>query len=295
VGWALTPRGYRIAEETLGRIPNVPRRDVGATFLEHTVTLNELFVALVLAEGGSSLQPATFRWIPAESAGLPFTEYERLEMRTRERLIQPDAILDLRAARRRIFLECEMGTHSIIKANDDAGGSTLAKTRRYEQFLTGRASLEEERTFYATAFADDFAPELVFLVHSATRRSNVDTALSAYRKGRSHPPIYARAWTLEDAVRELTPALRRSLPPATAPSAPAASDPDGLFLTRADLRQLFRFYDEAISTIRGVRQALRELSTSGRRPPIAEPPFPGNIEEIQELVKRIDRSRRNEA
>jgi hypothetical protein len=59
-----------------------------------------------------------------------------------------------------------------VKVNDDADGATLTKARRHEQFLTGRASLEGGRTFYATAFPDGFTPEVVVLVHTATRRSN---------------------------------------------------------------------------------------------------------------------------
>jgi hypothetical protein len=298
VVWALTPRGYRIAEELLGWVPKIPRRDVGASFLEHTVTLNELFVALAIADHGWSLAPASFRWLPTDSAGLPFTEFARSQMKERDRVIQPDATLELRAARRRIFLECEMGTHSIVKANDDAGGATLTKVRRYERFLTGRPNREDGQTFYATTFPDGFAPELVFLVHSAARRANVEAALARRRNGAVPPPFSIQAWTLEDAVRELKPTLRSARSPelasaAAAPSRPSApiaapSPPaDGVFLPRAEVRALLRFYDEAIATIQGVRHKLRDLAKAGQRLPLAEPPYPASVQDVYELVQRL--------
>src|SRR5471032_2561774 len=45
--WALTPSGYALAEEVLGRALKVPRHDVASQFLEHATGVNELYVALV--------------------------------------------------------------------------------------------------------------------------------------------------------------------------------------------------------------------------------------------------------
>src|SRR5919204_1748119 len=53
--WALTKVGYRIAEKLVGEV-KVPRQDVGADFLEHSVTCSQLFV--YLAQRSSRSEPA---------------------------------------------------------------------------------------------------------------------------------------------------------------------------------------------------------------------------------------------
>jgi hypothetical protein len=45
--WALTPAGYAVAGDELGRLLKVPRVDVGAAFAEHSALLTDLFVQLV--------------------------------------------------------------------------------------------------------------------------------------------------------------------------------------------------------------------------------------------------------
>src|SRR5712692_9355633 len=50
--WPLTNTGYTVAEIVLGTAIKIPRHDVGATFREHAIVLNELFVALMMPPGG---------------------------------------------------------------------------------------------------------------------------------------------------------------------------------------------------------------------------------------------------
>jgi hypothetical protein len=44
--WSLTPSGYTLAEEVLGKELKIPRHDVASQFLEHATGINELYVAL---------------------------------------------------------------------------------------------------------------------------------------------------------------------------------------------------------------------------------------------------------
>src|SRR5262249_37970565 len=50
--WTLTNAGYTVAETVLGIALRIPKRDVSSAFREHTVMLNELFVALMMQPRG---------------------------------------------------------------------------------------------------------------------------------------------------------------------------------------------------------------------------------------------------
>ena len=49
--WALTPSGYALAGEELGRQFKVPRHDVAHQFLDHATGVNDLYVALTKKPG----------------------------------------------------------------------------------------------------------------------------------------------------------------------------------------------------------------------------------------------------
>jgi hypothetical protein len=283
--WALTAAGYLAAEGSLGSLPRIARRDVGAMFLEHTVRLNELFCALVAGEGGAPAElPRSFRWVPSESSLLPFREYVAGEG-TRERLIVPDAILELPSAGRRVFLECEMGTHPIAKAHDPRGGATLSKVERYESYLNGFADVAGRVTFYSRAFGDGLAPEVLFLVMSPARRDHASEAIDDWRRGRAGRPLSVRVLTLDDASRELRAAVRGLPVPAAAPS-PAASN--GAALSEAEIAAVARFYGEAIESIRDTRHAVRTEQEAGR-PSVDLPEYPDSSEDVRDLLARLQR------
>ncbi len=67
--WTLTNTGYAVAEIVLGTAIKIPRRDVGAAFREHTIALNELFVALMMPPGGgyARAKQSDFRWIASDT------------------------------------------------------------------------------------------------------------------------------------------------------------------------------------------------------------------------------------
>ena len=132
--WRLTELGYANAPRALGREIRMPSQDIGHQLLEHTIRLNDLYVALATANRvgrtGAQLEAAdarqAFRWTSSESARLPWAKYERERGEMQNKRIEPDAILESANAARRWFLECEMGGHSLSN-DDENSGSTLSK------------------------------------------------------------------------------------------------------------------------------------------------------------------------
>src|SRR5260370_3179885 len=119
-----------------------------------------------------------------------------------QRLIQPDAVLELPVQRRRYFLECEMGTQKIAPGESNAPGATLSKADRYRAFLSGGAV--DEASHYHMQYRDGFAAEVLFLVLNDGRAKSVNTALAGWRAKNQEPrPIAIRALTFEGAASEL--------------------------------------------------------------------------------------------
>lgn len=284
VVWALGNQGHRIAEKALGRAIAVPQRDVGAEFLHHDVTLNDLFVALAKSEREefSRVDESRFRWTFAEALRLPFSEYDMVAGRSRARLLQPDALLEFPAAKRRYFLECEMGTHSIEARSDEKTGSTLAKIERYSEFMTGFADAAARLTFYERSFPDRWPAALVFLVPTPVRRDHILQAVARWRAGRAGPSIGIRALTLAEA-----PAEFRDGPEVVdaANPAPGAVDSD-LTIRKQELESLWDFFDQAIGGLKNVRAIVRKMNErSGQQHTLPE--YPKNSEQVRKLLVRL--------
>jgi hypothetical protein len=190
-------------------------------------------------------QALPFKWIASDSVRLPWKEYR--DGNSIDRIIHPDAVLELPGLRRRLFLEAETGSHTIVPRGYHKPGSTLNKASRYELFLCELADLDLKITFYAQRYPDGFTPEVLFLVSNAARAESVNRALtewSAQRPSRWKPP---RALTLADAVREILTALGQwssELGPAS--NINAAS---GGLLTARDIKLLTDFYNDAVGTL----------------------------------------------
>ena len=267
--WGLTQIGYLIAESVLGRPLKAPKADVGAEFLEHAITLNELYVGLLAAplevraarsiSGRVSrpqfarMQHDGFRWSPTESVRLPWTEYDTAAGKKRDRLIQPDAVLELVVARRRLFLECEMGTHSIVATSDEKQGATLAKVERYDEFLAGFADAHARQTFYQRSYPDGLAPEVWFLVHSDARQRSVTQAIADWRRGRAGVAVRARALTFAQARDEFLPLLGVQTPAAPR-TADGAVTPEELTAIHAFYRSVYQHYKTARDRARGNKE-----------------------------------------
>ncbi len=280
VAWALTPLGYWLAGEVSGRALRGPRLTGRDEFLDHALTLNELLVRLVEPHlDPSGCVRATrlpWRWVSSESARLPWREYLAAG-KTRERLILPDAVLELPAARRRIFLECEMGTHSIESATGTKPGATIAKAERYESFVMGFAEAGRKTTFYEKTFPDAFTPEVLFVVPSAVRAANINSALQRWSAGRGVRRLALRALVVEEAAAQLLPLTGVVAPPPAAPPPGPAGSPSSL--SDADRRLLATFVHDTIAHFKSARAEARVKG-------VAPPAYPSGAEQVRELVLR---------
>jgi hypothetical protein len=138
----------------------------------------------------------------------------------RERAIRPDAILTVPSARRRVFIECETGTPTLVPARKDRHQATVHKAARYETFLRGLADVPRRLTHYAAKYPDGWAAEVLFLVPTDGRRASTEAALATVASGTASRVSF-RVFTLEKAlayVHGLLPA-----PPHVASPAPAAN------------------------------------------------------------------------
>lgn len=215
--WALTEIGYAVASKVLRSPLRIPAADVGAAFLEHSILLNDVFVAVVdpaalpcakcgamlewcapigAARGGQFLLrcgasacrvpangrlPAVaelaFRWIGSEGIRLPWRDYDRQAGAVRDRVIVPDAVVELPAQRSRFFLEFETGSQSVVAPGDKKPGATVAKLERYGDFLFGLADVSRKLTHYRTVYADNWNPTVVFVVLNDSRRNAIGTVI----------------------------------------------------------------------------------------------------------------------
>jgi hypothetical protein len=160
VVWALSKIGYHVAEGMLAGEVKIPRQDIGADFLEHSTTCSQLFVFLAQKQSRSELAelPTRFHWFSSEGQGYPYGEYDQVHGKRRDRLLQPDAVLEVPHAHRRFFIELEMGTHPIASANEERAGATLAKAERYEKFILGFSDAVGKQTYYGESFPSGCCP-----------------------------------------------------------------------------------------------------------------------------------------
>lgn len=299
--WTLDDAGYVLAEQLVGPV-RVPARDVSAPFMEHTVALNELYVRLLTAGlaaqpgprggHGEGLSPlarvgafaracdSRLRWVPSDAAELPWTEYDQRAGKRNDRVIRPDAVLELASQSRRLFIECEMGTHTIVARQDEKLGATLHKLERYVAFVNGLADAATRRTFYSQRYPDRSRPELVFLVHSEHRAESVKRAIGGWRKANELGALVLRVDVVEalagSLVAEIGVALASRPPPLAAP-APIASR---FHLSDEDVERLRAFCTGAVATLKTVRAAAR----ARREPP---PAYPPHADVVMQLLQRV--------
>ncbi len=278
--WALTAAGYAAAQTILDIPLKIPREDVGAAFREHLLTLNELLVALLAPAPGTyaRAKQARFRWMTSDLVRLPWKQYLQKSGRPRERVVFPDAVLELPQSRRRLFLECEMGTHSIVARTDQKAGSTLSKVENYSGFIRGFADSVTGETFYARKYPDGWTPEVLFLIRTTARVKSVNEAIAQWRAGRLGTPLAVRALTFDQARDQLLSNIRGTT------SAPHASDNTGttaqLRLVPTELAALREFYNATVLASKAARAKAR-----ARREPIPE--YPPRTEEVQALIERL--------
>ena len=287
--WAATAHGLPAALARAPDLPELPRHDVGAQFLEHLIQLNELFVSLWRDDGVRCPRAAhrSFRWIPSDRVRLVWGEWEMREGRRQQRIIQPDAVLELPLQRRRYFLECEMGTHKISPGEANTPGATLSKASRYQTFLADVAGTDGRRTHYQVQYSDAFSPEVLFLVLSTGRAKSVNSALTVWRASlEGGRPSAVRAVTFDEAATEFRravglPALRADRPAAEPEQ--AAPRPS-LTLSAEEVALLRRCTYDAVKSIERARAVFREL----RRHDLPE--YPEAYRAAHAILERLARS-----
>jgi hypothetical protein len=130
-------------------------------------------------------------------------------------VIRPDAILTVPSARRRVFIECETGTHTLVSVRKDRHQATVHKAERYETFLRGLADVPSRLTHYAVKYPDGWAPEVLFLVPTEGRRASTEAALATVAGSRDARVTF-RVCTLDKALAHvqglLLPAGERAAP-----------------------------------------------------------------------------------
>jgi len=97
-----------------------------------------------VADRPSAAQLA-FRWTDPEGARLPWKDYNIKKGASRDRVIVPDAVIKIPDCKRRLFVEFETGSHTLLTSSDRKPGATSAKIGRYAEFLEGFADPESAR------------------------------------------------------------------------------------------------------------------------------------------------------
>jgi hypothetical protein len=272
--YAAEPQGHAIARQVLRRAPATPMQDLKAQFLKHTVTLNDLYVALAEGCALHRISPARhpFWWISTETAGLPWQQRNETTGQIEERRIVPDAVLELSGERTRIFLECEMGGHPLVRGDENALGSACSKLQRYGAFMLEGG----QQTFYAQKYPDGWKAELVFLVHSAERAANLSKIIQDWHERNRAAPLVARALSFTEAEAHFCARLRL-------PGQPDQTIP----LSRSDLKLTCAFVAEVTATFKAVRHFVRAnpaLKAQGC-------PYPEYSTEFERMVALAERLR----
>ncbi len=263
--WGLLSAGAAVASAELGREVKPLRADVGAVFAEHFIVLTDLFVQLARPYLAAGIAPAAlpFHWNVAEDVELPWCEPDEVGC-ARARVIRPDAVLQAPASRRRFFIECEMGTHTLTPLSPDKPQATVRKLERYDAYVSGLADVPSRLSHYRRKYPDGWPCELLFLVRSNSRQRATEAAVQACLAGLAGTRLTAHAFTLEQAVAHCA----AHFPPAPAlgtptPRGPEAASPPGGFYGEAEHGAVKDFVLEMTAALAEANAALRRHGLGG--------------------------------
>jgi hypothetical protein len=291
VVWSLRPLGYLAARNLFGEIPDRPVNDPGAEFLEREVGLNELYVGLAAAASRKKLlfERRPFRWLSSDSMRLPWTEFDATSNSPANRLIRPDATVEMLEAKRRIFIELEIGPLGFHRDNTRGPDALKAKIDSYVRFVVTPLSSLLNETFYLRAFSDGWPAELLFLVRSTARRDAITEYIaSAWRPANDRVPFTIRALTLNDAAAALCDAANLSL---ELPSLSRATPATCGTLTCEEIRAIYDFYNGAIAAIAALRQLAKNNPQLARTVPV--PKYPTNHQTVKQVCLRLAETLQN--
>lgn len=264
--WGLTASGYRLASEALDGPLHVPRVDIGAQFAEHFVALTDLFTRLVRPYT-VSLPALPFRWDVVGDVELPWRERDD-GTGVRTRVLRPDAVLTLPTARRRLFIECETGSNTLVP-EAPRRQAVLSKLERYDTYLSGLADVHARLTHYQRRYADGFPCEVLFLVRSERRQRRAADVLTAFFAERPEARFTAGVLTLPEAVAHVAALL----PPVQPDMAPAALPRAWGFYGEPEHRAVTDFVLEMHAALAEANRLLRRLQVAA----IAKPASAGRM------------------
>jgi hypothetical protein len=249
---------------------------VTMAFISRVLAMNELLIALVVAGRRSEAAPLTdlpFRWRVGDEP-LRFEVYDRVQYGVRPAILRPAAVIDLPAARRRIFLEPELGTASLAPT-DPRQGHVKRRLERYATFFLSFPGRDTRRTWYEAAFPDGFAPEVLVLATSESRRAKVEAHIREHLKG-CEDRFGTRALTLAGAAAALAPLVTPAAQQALQPPPPP---PRGRTVVIDDdlARRIRHGLNVFVETYNSLR---RETSAHAQVCPTHYKPAPGPLAEL---------------
>ncbi|RPH70593.1 MAG: hypothetical protein EHM78_10700 [Myxococcaceae bacterium] len=267
--WSLTTAGYAVAGAQLRRPLRVPRTDVGAAFAEHFVLLTDLFVEMVrpYLQASVELRDLPFLWDVTDQVELPWREGS-ISGKERTRVVRPDAVVEIPAARRRFFIECETGTHTLVPRGPEKHQATLRKLERYDDYVCGLVDGRAGLSHYQVRYPDGWPCEVLFLVPGGPRQQSTEAVVATFRSSRNAKCVSARALSRPSADAY----LKGFLPPpqaSTASREPSAAARPGtpLFYGEVDHLAVKTFVLETSAALKQANLALRQR----RLPLVPEP------------------------
>jgi len=214
---------------------------------------------------------------------LPWTEFDANNRSPANRLIRPDATVEMLETKRRIFIELEISPLGLHRDNTRGRDALKAKIDRYVRFVVTPLSSLLKETFYLRAFSDGWPAGLLFLVRSAVRRDAIaEYVASTWRPANDRVPFTIRALTLNEGPAALCDAAKLSLDlPSLCRASPATSET----LTCEEIRAIYDFYNGAIAAIAAVRRLAKNNPQLASTVPVPE--YPANHQTVKHICLRL--------
>jgi len=226
--YCLTDAGHQEACQLLERELEPPPREFNAQLMEHHFGVVDIYLGL-LTHGlpaelarrrlHPGMDPATrrkllqdvfaraahpgWRWtMAANESRLPWRQLVAAGSPLQERYLQPDAVLEVPRQSKRSFIEYESGAHTLQPVGPNKPNATMAKLRRYGDFITGLATVEPRTTWYRAKYPDELKPELVLVEPTERRVDHVEQVVKLWLKERylGKEPFRVKVLTPEQTV-----------------------------------------------------------------------------------------------
>lgn len=267
LAFSLTEVGYELAAQRL----QLPRpglhAEVGEAFLAHNVGLADVLVALLQLRHGRT-RSLPFRWLASDLVRLPFEQKAHPLVAAEQSLLVPDAVLEVPSKRRRLFLEYETGSHTLVARSANKRGATFSKALRYARYLF-RID-DRGTTAYARRFPDGFAPELLFVTATATRANAIERAMGQAKRRRELAESFpVRALHTPVFIAELVASGDFAVDGPTRNDGTNAKDAS---VSQERLALMRRFYVESLTALKQARESVRARKWEGDPAPLPEYP-----------------------